>query len=90
MKGFKCDKCGKWFEDNPANQQHHEWMFPDTDLYGMSVSATVRLTEFSNSDGQDLCLKCFLNCLEQFIKVAYEHLKEDRKRDREAKNEEAR
>lgn len=69
MQGFKCDRCQKWFEGKPANLGHHEWM--SGDIYSMGdVSARVKLTEFSNPvDGADLCLNCFLYCLEQFIRV---------------------
>ena len=67
MKGYKCDKCGKWKEETPANEGHHEWMFADKPIYSMNVEATVILNETDSRDGQDLCLNCFLECLEMFV-----------------------
>ena len=64
MKGYKCDKCGKWKEETPANEGHHEWMFADKPIYSMNVQAGVSLTCGISSD---LCLNCFLECLEIFI-----------------------
>jgi len=69
MEGYKCDKCGKWDEGDPANKGTHEWMFADMPIYSMDIVATVVLSETHSRDGQDLCLDCFLDCLEMFVDV---------------------
>lgn len=68
MQGFKCDRCGMWFEGHPVNQGCHSQMIGTTDIYSMSVSAKISLTE-GCAASHDLCLGCFLYCLEQFLRV---------------------
>lgn len=75
-QGYKCDRCGKWYEGEPANRGHHEWLFArKVDLYSMQVRARIILSEPMSFDGQDLCLACFIDCLEKFIDACKDRLK---------------
>ena len=69
MKGFKCDKCGKWIEGVPANDGHEELLPPDAPLYSVGVKATVVLTKDDSREGQDLCADCTIKAIGEFIKA---------------------
>lgn len=76
MQGFKCDRCETFVEGIPANRGHHEWLFArkDMNINSMVVKARVILREGSSINA-DLCDKCFIECLANFLVVYRDSLK---------------
>ena len=71
---FKCDKCGEFVEGHPANNGWLEHLSKDFSYLGgfvkfssIFLTAAVVLPGFPTAN---LCRKCFLEAVEQWLEVA--------------------